>query len=69
MSEKTHRFADANALLTYLAKLDVQVNADKGSLALTAPKGVLTPRLQLELRSRKQELLEILYLILVRRLD
>jgi len=60
MSEETRRFADANELLTYLAKLDVQVNADNGRLALTAPKGVLTPHLQLELRSRKQELLEIL---------
>ncbi len=53
-------FADANELLTHLAKLDVRVNADKGLLALAAPKGVLTPRLQLEIKSRKQELLEIL---------
>ena len=59
MSED-RRFADANELLAYLAKLDVQVNADNGRLALTARKGVLTPHLQLELRSRKRELLEIL---------
>ena len=62
MSDETRRFADANELLTYLAKLDVQVNADNGRLALTAPKGVLSPHLQLELRSRKQELLKILRL-------
>ena len=54
------RLADANELLVYLAKLDVQVNANNGGLALTAPKGVLTPHLQLELRSKKRELLEIL---------
>jgi amino acid adenylation domain-containing protein len=60
MSEETRKFADANELLVYLAKLDVQVNANNGGLALTAPKGVLTPHLQLELRSKKRELLEIL---------
>jgi amino acid adenylation domain-containing protein len=60
MSQETRKFADASELLTYLAKLDVQVSANNGGLALTAPKGVLTPHLQLELKSKKRELLEIL---------
>ena len=60
MTGETRNFADANELLTYLAKLNVQVAEEDGRLALTAPRGVLTPHLQQELRSKKQELLNIL---------
>lgn len=47
-------------LLAYLRSLDVQLTADGGRLTCEAPKGVLTPHLQRELKSRKSEILEIL---------
>lgn len=60
MTGETRNFRDANELLTHLAKLNAQVAEEDGRLALTAPRGVLTPHLQQELRSKKQELLNIL---------
>jgi amino acid adenylation domain-containing protein len=60
MSNEINSFSNTNELLAYLSKLDVQLKADQGRLSITAPKGVVTPQLQQELKSRKQELLEII---------
>jgi len=60
MNDDIRSFSSANELLADLQRLGVQVKAVGDRLSLSAPKGVLTPDLQDQLKSRKQELLEIL---------
>ena len=59
MNDETCGFSTAE-LLAYLCSIDVQITDDHGRLACAAPKGVLTPALQRELRARKTEILELL---------
>jgi amino acid adenylation domain-containing protein len=60
MNEDIRSFSSANELLAELQRLGVQAKAVGDGLSLSAPKGALTPDLQAQLKSRKQELLEIL---------
>jgi amino acid adenylation domain-containing protein len=60
MNEDIRSFSSADELLADLQRLGVQAKAVGDGLSLSAPKGVLTPDLQARLKSRKQELLEIL---------
>ncbi|HEX4036858.1 MAG TPA: amino acid adenylation domain-containing protein [Acidobacteriaceae bacterium] len=53
-------FVNANELLAYLRQLDVDLTVDGDRLACSAPRGILTPHLQQELKSRKAEILAIL---------
>jgi amino acid adenylation domain-containing protein len=52
--------SSANEFLADLQRLGIHAKAVGDRLSLSAPKGVLTPDLQVQLKSRKQELLEIL---------
>ena len=47
-------------LLEQLERLDISVRLDGERLRLNAPKGVLTPDLEAELRQRREELIEFL---------
>jgi amino acid adenylation domain-containing protein len=60
MNHDIRSFSSASELLTDLQRLGVQARAVGDYLSLSAPKGVLTPDLQAQVKSRKQELLEIL---------
>ena len=60
MNDDIRSFSSANELLADLQRLGVQARAVGDRLSLNAPKGVLTPDLQDQLKSRKEELLEIL---------
>jgi hypothetical protein len=46
--------------LSHLNSLDVKLWADADQLRCNAPKGVLTPALQAELKNRKEEILLLL---------
>ena len=60
MSDHAGSFVNTSELLVYLRHLDVDLSVDGERLACSAPKGVLTPSLQHELKSRKAEIVAIL---------
>lgn len=60
MSDHAGSFVNTSEFLAYLRHLDVDLSADGERLACSAPKGVLTPSLQQELKSRKAEIVAIL---------
>src|ERR1700733_6994635 len=60
MRNRTYGPTDTEALLAHLHSLDVRLTVVNGNLACTAPKGVLTPLLQQEIKLRKPEISELL---------
>ncbi len=60
MSNQMSAFGDTEAFLAHLHLLDVRLTVVNGNLTCTAPRGVLTPPLQQEIKLRKPEISELL---------